>query len=79
MEAGDAIVFVDCCCHGSAKRTRTRVGATFHSLPLRVNLEPLRRGYTPSDELGEPTGARTSAGISQDHGTREHADVRMWN
>ncbi len=50
MEAGDAIVFVDCCCHGSAKRTEPgerrftvyRYGSAWNRT---------RWGYTPSDEL----------------------------
>jgi hypothetical protein len=50
MEAGDAIVFVDCCCHGSAKRTAEgerrltvfRYGSSWNRT---------RWGYAPSDGL----------------------------
>jgi Phytanoyl-CoA dioxygenase (PhyH) len=50
MDAGDAVLFVDCCCHGSAKRTAPgerrftvyRYGSTWNRT---------RWGYTPSEEL----------------------------
>lgn len=50
MEAGDAIVFVDSCCHGSARRTKPgerrfgvyRYGSTWNRT---------RWGYSPSTEL----------------------------
>ena len=69
MEAGDAIVFVDCCCHGSAKRTVER-GAAFYSLPLRLKLEPHALGLHALGRTAAPTEP-VRGGYRQDHG-REH-------
>lgn len=50
MEAGDAIMFVDCCCHGSAKRT-TEGERRFTVFRYGSSWNRTRWGYTPSDEL----------------------------
>ena len=50
MGAGDAIVFVDCCCHGSAKRT-TEGERRFTVFRYGSSWNRTRWGYTPSDQL----------------------------
>lgn len=50
MEAGDAIVFVDCCCHGSARRT-AEGERRFAVFRYGSSWNRTRWGYSPSDEL----------------------------
>lgn len=50
MEAGDAIVFVDSCCHGSAKRT-TEGERRFTVFRYSSSWSRSRWGYAPSEEL----------------------------
>ena len=56
MEAGDAIVFVDCCCHGSAKRRHRESGgsrftATVLVEPHTVGVHALGRTAEPPEPL----------------------------
>jgi hypothetical protein len=50
MEAGDAILFVDCCCHGSAKRTAPGE-RRFAVYRYGSKWNRIRWGYTASNEL----------------------------
>ena len=68
MEAGDAIVFVDCCCHGSAKRT-AEGERRFTVFRYGSSWNRARWGYTPSDQLLQRLSPYAAAIVRTTDGT----------
>ncbi len=70
MEAGDAIVFVDCCCHGSAKRTAPGE-RRFTVYRYGSGWNRTRWGYTPSAALLSRLSPYAAAMVRTTDGTTQ--------